>query len=93
MSNVISLEERRSAMRKARHTIGQCAAVKHAFVPTPAGIEVAKDADCMLRTHLMQEAFDEQQVEGRELSFERARLRVDEWMAQAGLRSLQFHEW
>lgn len=91
MSNVINLSERRIARDKARHTIGQYAAVKHAFIP--ADVHLPSEGDRLMRAHLMQEAFDEQEVDGVELSFEKARARVEEWLTQAGVRSSQAHEW
>jgi hypothetical protein len=68
MSNVIYLEERIAARKRARHVIGGTAAVL--------------DADRALRVHLMQEAFEEQERAGDGLSFEAARKRVDQWLAQ-----------
>ena len=68
MSNIINLEERRRARAQARHTIGTVAAT------------ITDDGDRALRQHLMQEAFDEQELAGVELCFEQARRTVDEWL-------------
>lgn len=91
MNNVVNLSERRIERAKARHTIGQTAAVKHAFIP--ADVHLPSESDRLMRAHLIQEAFAEQEVDGVELSFEKARQRVDEWLTQAGIRSIQAHEW
>ena len=75
MTNVIDLAER----RKARHTIGTCAAVSAKIFAK--AVPVA-DMDRLLRVHLMQEAFAEQELVG-ECNFEAARRRVDEMLQEA----------
>lgn len=89
MSNVISLEERRNAMRKARHTIGQCAAVDRAVL-TLEGDRARTDR--ATRAHLMQEAFADQEAAGDGLCFERARATVDRWMREMGNQSRNLWE-
>lgn len=98
MKNVINLAEHRAARAKARHVIGQCAAVMRPGMVVTATVpglgyvrDVTDDADRLLRAHLLQEAFAEQELAGVEFNFEAARKRADEMLALA-YASIAFHD-
>lgn len=78
MNKVINLAEKRIEKAKARIVVCRAAAMANNWGP-----DYPDERQRVLRAHLLQEAFAEQELSGAHLNYETARQQVDTWLREA----------